>query len=74
MTDFAPKPLYWTGSSRKDMRNMPVTVRRNFGTWLFAVQCDETPPAAESLKGLGGPGVLELVEEGRGGPIAPSTP
>ena len=65
--ELAPKPLYWVGSSRKDMRSLPPTVRRNFGLWLFAVQCGETPPAAKPLKGLGTPGVLELIEDGKGG-------
>jgi phage-related protein len=32
----------------------------------FTIQCGETPPAAKSLKGLGS-GVLELVEQERGG-------
>ncbi len=67
MIQLAPKPLLWAGSSRKDMRNLPPAVRRNFGLWLFAAQCGEMPPAAKPLKGFGGPGVIELIEDDRGG-------
>ncbi len=67
MTQLAPKPLLWAGSSRRDMRGLPPAVRRNFGLWLFAVQCGEMPPAAKPLKGFGGPGVIELIEDDRGG-------
>ena len=67
MIQLASKPLLWAGSSRKDMRGLPPAVRRNFGLWLFAVQCGEMPPAAKPLKGFGGPGVIELIEDDRGG-------
>ncbi len=67
MIQLAPKPLLWAGSSRKDMRGLPPAVRRSFGLWLFAVQCGEMPPAAKPLKGFGGPGVIELIEEDRSG-------
>ena len=46
---------------------MPPAVRRTFGLALFAAQCGETPPTAKPLKGFGGAGVLELVEDDRGG-------
>lgn len=49
------------------MRSMPPAVKRVFGLALFAVQCGETPPIAKPLKGFGGAGVLELVEDHRGG-------
>ncbi|MGH6819394.1 MAG: type II toxin-antitoxin system RelE/ParE family toxin [Methylocella sp.] len=67
MTEFSPKPLLWIGSSRRDMKNLPLTVRRSFGLSLFAVQCGETPPSAKPLKGFRGPGVLELIEDNRSG-------
>lgn len=65
--EISPKDLRWVGSSRKDMRELPVAVRRDFGVGLFAVQCGEKPPSAKILKGFGGSGVLELVTEGRAG-------
>lgn len=48
------------------MRGLPVTVRRGFGLSLFAAQLGETPPEAKPLKGFGGAGVLELIEDAKG--------
>jgi phage-related protein len=41
-------------------------VRRTFGLALFAAQLGETPPDAKPLKGFGGAGVLQLIEDYRG--------
>ena len=49
------------------MRALPKEVRRAFGTALYAVQIGETPPDAKPLKGFGGAGVLELIENDEGG-------
>jgi phage-related protein len=49
------------------MRALPKSVRRTFGVALFAAQTGETPPIAKSLKGFGGAGVLELIEDDRSG-------
>jgi len=57
------KLLYWIASSRKDLKGMPVPVRKNFGTVLLDVQYGETPDDAKPLKGFGGAGVLEIVED-----------
>jgi phage-related protein len=46
---------------------MPPAVRRAFGLALFAAQCGETPPIAKPMRGFGGAGVLELLEDDRGG-------
>ncbi len=64
--DDDPTELVWVGSSRKDMRAFPETVRRAFGIALFAVQLGDTPPSAKPLKGFRGAGVLELIEDHRG--------
>ncbi len=64
--DLTPTELVWVGSSRKDLRSFPDTVRRNFGVALFAVQLGDTPPSAKPLKGFHGAGVLELIEDFRG--------
>jgi phage-related protein len=61
-----PKELEWIASSRRDMQAFPLTVRRVFGYALYAAQCGETPPEAKPLKGFGGAGVLELIEDHRG--------
>jgi phage-related protein len=61
------KELIWMGSTRHDMRALPKGVRRSFGVALFAVQTGTTPPIAKVLKGFGGAGVLELIEDDSGG-------
>ena len=67
MVSKQPKELVWLASSRRDMKEMPRTVQREFGVALFAVQSGVTPPDAKPLKGFGGAGVLELVEDDRSG-------
>lgn len=61
------KKLVWIASSRVDMRALPNDVRRTFGVALFAAQAGETPPVAKPLRGFGGAGVLELIEDDTGG-------
>ncbi len=57
------KPLYWIASSLKDLKAMPVALQKAFGTALRSVQLGGTPQTAMPLKGFGGGGVLELVED-----------
>jgi phage-related protein len=49
------------------MRALPREVQRTFGVALWAAQIGETPPIAKVLKGFGGAGVLELIEDDAGG-------
>jgi phage-related protein len=65
--ELPPKELRWIASSRRDMRALPPSVRRTFGLALFAAQSGVTPPIAKPLKGFGGAGVLELIEDDKGG-------
>ena len=68
MDELEPKQFVWVGiePSRRDLREFPQVVRRTFGVALFAAQLGETPPDAKPLKGFGGAGVLELIEDHRG--------
>ena len=66
MDDIDPKRLEWIGTSLKDMRALPLPVRRAFGYALYAAQLGERPPDAKPLKGFGGAGVLEVIEDYRG--------
>jgi phage-related protein len=59
------QPLFWEGSSKRDFKQFPLPVQKDFGVALFVVQLGGTPPSAKPWKGLG-PGVLELVEDHRG--------
>jgi phage-related protein len=61
------KPLEWLGSSKKDLVALPASVRRFFGHALDFAQHGDQHSAAKALKGFGGAGVLEVVEDDRGG-------
>lgn len=57
------KPLYFIASSWKDLKGLPGPVQATFGTLLLDVQYGDTPGSAKPLKGFGGAGVLEIVED-----------
>ncbi len=61
------KPLMWIGSSKRDLIALPLPVRKFFGHALDFAQRGDKHDAAKVLKGFGGAGVLEIVEDGRGG-------
>lgn len=63
MRDAIERPLLWMGSSKKDLLGLPVPVRRFFGHALDFAQRGEQHGAAKVLKGFGGAGVLEVVED-----------
>ena len=60
----AEKPLAWISSSKKDLMALPLEVRKFFGHALDFAQRGDKHDAAKVLKGFGGAGVLELVEDG----------
>lgn len=59
----APKPLHWIASARKDLLALPDEVQDVFGYALWLAQQGEKHDAAKPLKGFGGAGVLEVVED-----------
>jgi len=61
------KPLKWIASSYKDLLALPPDVRRYFGYALSLAQVGDQDDAAKALKGFGGAGVLEVVENDAGG-------
>jgi phage-related protein len=61
------KPLEWIGSSHKDLLDLPADVRRFFGFALSLAQAGDKHDAAKVLKGFGGAGVLEVLEDDIGG-------
>ena len=67
MTGQQEKPLVWIGSSKRDLIALPVPIRKFFGHALDFAQHGDKHDAAKALKGFGGAGVLEIVEDGRGG-------
>jgi phage-related protein len=67
MTVQNEKPLQWIGSSHKGLMALPENVRRFFGFALSLAQAGDKHDAAKVLKGFGGAGVLEVVEDDAGG-------
>jgi phage-related protein len=58
-----PKPVEWIGSSRDDLREFPREVRRVMGQAIDDAQHGGEHPAVKALKGFGGRGVLEVVDD-----------
>jgi phage-related protein len=61
------KPLKWIASSHKDLMALPRRVRRRFGYALGLAQSGDRDDDAKTLKGFGGAGVLEVIEDDDGG-------
>jgi len=58
-----PKPVIWIASSRKDLRAFPEDVKDVIGFALYQAQMGNKHVSAKPLKGYGGAGVLEIVED-----------
>ncbi|MBU1006015.1 MAG: type II toxin-antitoxin system RelE/ParE family toxin [Candidatus Omnitrophica bacterium] len=57
------KKLDFIGSSRKDIRAFPEEVKDDIGYAFFETQEGKKPTSAKPLKGFGGAGVLEIIED-----------
>lgn len=57
------KPVRWIGSSRDDVRAFPEAVRLRVGGALREAQTGGKAGWAKPLKGFGGAGVLEVVDD-----------
>ena len=57
------KPLFWVGSSLKDLRGFPEEVKDEIGFALYQAQRGLTPRSAKPLKGFTGASVLEIVDD-----------
>lgn len=55
------KPIYWIGSSRKDLSDFPAETKRVMGHALRQAQESGKDSSAKPLKGYKGAGVLEIV-------------
>jgi phage-related protein len=62
----AKKPVYWVGSSKRDLSAFPQPVKDVVGFALHQAQVGEKHDSAKPLKGFGGAGVLEIVEDSDG--------
>ncbi|GHT85875.1 hypothetical protein AGMMS49543_18010 [Betaproteobacteria bacterium] len=63
MTGEDIKPLWWVGSSKRDLQDMPDEVQDTFGFALHMAQIGAKHAKAKVLKGFGSAGVLEVVED-----------
>ncbi|SDH19486.1 type II toxin-antitoxin system RelE/ParE family toxin [Pelagibacterium luteolum] len=61
------RPLVWIASSYKDLMALPRAVRNYFGFALWLAQAGDQADTAKVLKGFGGAGVLEVVDNDAGG-------
>jgi len=59
------KPLFWIGSSLRDLMDFPEAVKDEIGAALSVAQFGGKHPGAKPWKGAG-PGVFEIVEDHRG--------
>jgi phage-related protein len=57
------EPLLWIGSSRDDVREFPGQVSHSMGFALWQAPLGRKHRDAKVLKGFGGAGVLEVVED-----------
>lgn len=55
--------MRWIGSSKADLSEFPQDVRRRVGGALWEAQIGRKAPYAKPMKGFGGAGVLEVVDD-----------
>lgn len=60
------KPVFWMGSSRKDLRAFPKAVQSGMGYALYAAQQGELDPDAKPLKGFGDAQIIEITSRSAG--------
>jgi len=61
------KAIQWIGSSYIDLLALPEEVKREFGFALSLARFGEKHINTKVLKGFGGAGVLEVIENDKGG-------
>ena len=60
------KPVVWIGSAKADLRTFPEEVKDSIGFALYVAQLGGKHTAAKPLRGFGGAGVLEIIEDHHG--------
>jgi phage-related protein len=64
--DVLLKEFRWVASALKDLSALPKEVKRTMGYALSLAQEGGKHPSAKPLRGFGGTGVLEVVEDHQG--------
>jgi phage-related protein len=57
------RPVVWVGNSHDDLRSCPAEVQDAIGFALYIAQTGGKHSSAKPLRGFGGAGVLEIVED-----------
>ncbi|MGH8435075.1 MAG: type II toxin-antitoxin system RelE/ParE family toxin [Pseudomonas sp.] len=57
------KPVVWVWAALREVRELPAAVQNALGYALYLAQTGERHPHAKTLKGFGGSGVLEIIED-----------
>lgn len=60
------KPVIWIGSTRRDVSSFPEDVKDAVGYALYIAQQGGKHSDAKPLRGFGGAGVLEIIEDHAG--------
>jgi phage-related protein len=60
------KPTVWIGSAKVDLRAFPDEVKDAIGFALYVAQQGGKHTGVKSLRGFGGAGVLEIIEDHHG--------
>ena len=61
------RPVEWVGSSYKDFVSFPEAIQQETGHALYLAQIGRIHSSAKPLKGFGGAGIVELVEDDQHG-------
>ena len=61
------RPVEWVGSSYKDFVSFPEAIQQEMGHALYLAQIGHIHSSAKPLKGFGGAGIVELVEDDQRG-------
>lgn len=70
MIDLASiKPVVWIGRTKADLSSFPEDAKDTIGYALYIAQRGGKHPDAKPLRGFGGAGILEIVEDHAGVPI-----
>ena len=57
------KPVFWIGSAKADLSAFPEEVKDSIGFALYVAQQGGKHVSVKPLRGFGGAGVLEIVED-----------
>lgn len=57
------KPVAWIGSAKEDLSSFPEEVKDSVGFALYIAQLGGKHASAKPLRGFGGAGILEIIDD-----------